>query len=57
MATDDVSIIVLKGIIHGVLWGLFYYFVRKSWNSANFGIERQRIEERQEAGMGSPRDF
>lgn len=57
MATDNVLVIILKGLVHGLLWGLFYYYMRKGWNPANFGQHRQIIERRQEAGYGSKDDF
>ena len=57
MATDSVRLIILKGVIHGLLWALLYYNLRKGWNPANYGSDRQNIELRQEAGKGSKADF
>lgn len=57
MATDNVYIIILKGLIHGVLWALLYYYIRKGLNPMNYGKQRQIIEIRQEKGFGSKRDY
>ena len=49
--------IILLAAIHGVIWGLFYYYVRKGWNSANYYEKRKKILEIQLKGEGTKKEF
>jgi hypothetical protein len=49
--------LIVEGIIHGVIWGLIYYYVRKGWNVANYYDKRKEIAIRQMRGQGTKTDF
>jgi len=49
----DIGKLLIDGVTHALFWGLLTYYVRKGWNSANFGDARKASMEKQLAGEGN----